>query len=106
MTNAGHITYVEVDGDPSENLAAFEKIIHTMRKSGIGYGSVNHPIDRDTVCGYTGVISQKCPGCGREEGSVPFDRIRRITGYLVGSLDRFNSAKRKEVVDRVVHKGG
>ncbi|MDR1385371.1 MAG: anaerobic ribonucleoside triphosphate reductase [Planctomycetaceae bacterium] len=103
LTNAGHITYVEVDGDLTNNLEAFEKIIHYMRESGIGYGSINHPIDRDTVCGYTGVIGETCPQCGREEGDVPFERIRRITGYLVGTLDRFNSAKRREVVDRVLH---
>jgi ribonucleoside-triphosphate reductase len=103
LTNAGHITYVEVDGDVTKNLAAFEKIIHTMRESGIGYGSVNHPIDRDPVCGYTGVIKDSCPQCGREEGDIPFERIRRITGYLVGTLDRFNKAKRQEVKDRVKH---
>lgn len=102
-TNAGHITYVELNGDPSQNLPAFEKIVHAMRKAGIGYGSINHPIDRDTICGYTGVILDKCPQCGREEGDVPFERIRRITGYLVGSLNRFNTAKRREVEDRVVH---
>ncbi|MDR1492590.1 MAG: anaerobic ribonucleoside triphosphate reductase [Planctomycetaceae bacterium] len=103
LTNAGHITYVEVDGDLTNNLEAFEKIIHFMRQSGVGYGSVNHPIDRDTVCGYTGVIKEKCPQCGREEENIPFERIRRITGYLVGALDRFNSAKRSEVNDRVLH---
>ncbi|MDR1384626.1 MAG: anaerobic ribonucleoside triphosphate reductase, partial [Planctomycetaceae bacterium] len=103
LTNAGHITYVEVDGDVTKNLEAFEKIIHAMCDSGIGYGSVNHPVDRDTVCGYTGVIKDSCPHCGREEGDVPFERIRRITGYLVGTLERFNKAKRQEVADRVRH---
>ncbi|MDR3198386.1 MAG: anaerobic ribonucleoside triphosphate reductase [Planctomycetaceae bacterium] len=103
LTNAGHITYVEVDGDITKNLEAFEKIIHLMCDSGIGYGSVNHPVDRDTVCGYTGVIDGVCPQCGREEGDIPFERIRRITGYLVGTLDRFNKAKRQEVKDRVKH---
>ena len=103
LTNAGHITYVEVDGDLTQNLDAFEKIIHHMRKSGIGYGSINHPIDRDIVCGYTGVIGDKCPQCGREEGDIPFERIRRITGYLVGTLERFNDAKRHEVDDRILH---
>ena len=103
FTNAGHITYVEVDGDIANNLEAFEKIIHAMCESGIGYGSINHPVDRDTVCGYTGVIQDRCPKCGREEGDQPFERIRRITGYLVGTLDRFNDAKRHEVEDRVKH---
>jgi ribonucleoside-triphosphate reductase len=103
LTNAGHITYVEVDGDITKNPAAFEKIIHAMRDAGIGYGSINHPVDRDTVCGFTGVIKDSCPNCGREEGNVPFERIRRITGYLVGTLDRFNGAKHREVEDRVCH---
>lgn len=103
LTNAGHITYVELDGDPTMNLDAFEKVIRVMKDSGIGYGSINHPVDRDTVCGYTGVIEDTCPQCGREEGDIPFERIRRITGYLVGTLDRFNDAKRAEENDRVKH---
>ena len=106
FTNAGHITYVELDGDPSNNLEAFETIIRAMKESGIGYGSVNHPIDRDPICGYSGVIEGKiCPACGRneDESSVKFEKIRRITGYLVGTVDRFNNAKRAEVRDRVKH---
>ncbi len=107
LTNAGHITYIEMDGDASRNLVAFEKIVRAMKEAGIGYGAVNHPVDRDPVCGYTGVIYDKCPGCGRleEEGGVKFERIRRITGYLVGTLDRFNNAKRAEEHDRVKHEG-
>lgn len=103
LTNAGHITYVEVDGDPLNNLDAFEKIIKAMKEAGIGYGSVNHPVDRDPVCGYTGIIGDTCPRCGREEGDRHFERIRRITGYLVGTLERFNDAKQAEVRDRVKH---
>ncbi|RCX18432.1 ribonucleoside-triphosphate reductase class III catalytic subunit [Anaerobacterium chartisolvens] len=103
MTNAGHITYVEVDGDPTNNLQAFEKIIRTMKEAGIGYGSVNHPVDRDPVCGYTGIIGEVCPKCGRSEGDITFERIRRITGYLVGTLERFNDAKKAEERDRVKH---
>ncbi|MBW3085566.1 hypothetical protein KEM60_01766 [Austwickia sp. TVS 96-490-7B] len=104
LTNAGHITYVEVDGDPTRNPAAFERIVRHMADSGIGYGSINHPVDRDPICGYTGVIDDTCPGCGRQDADqVPFERIRRITGYLVGTLDRFNDAKRAEVEDRVKH---
>ena len=105
LTNAGHISYVELDGDPLNNLAAFEKLILTMKDEGIGYGSINHPIDRDPVCGYTGIIADVCPGCGRREsdGGPKFQRIRRITGYLVGTLDRFNDAKRHEVEERVKH---
>lgn len=104
LTNGGHITYVEVDGDPSQNLDAFEAIIRCMKESGVGYGSLNHPLDRDPVCKYSGIIGDTCPKCGRSEEEGPgFERIRRITGYLVGTLDRFNNAKRAEVGDRVKH---
>ncbi|WP_040949132.1 anaerobic ribonucleoside triphosphate reductase [Gorillibacterium massiliense] len=105
LTNAGHITYVELDGDPLQNLQAFEKIVRAMKESGVGYGSVNHPVDRDPVCGYTGIIDDECPFCGRQEteGAPRFERIRRITGYLVGTLDRFNNAKKAEEHDRVKH---
>jgi ribonucleoside-triphosphate reductase len=104
LTNAGHITYVELDGDPSRNIEAFEKVVRFMAKSGVGYGSINHPLDRDPVCGYSGVIGDYCPRCGRsEEAGGKFERIRRITGYLVGTLDRFNDAKRAEERDRVKH---
>ena len=105
LTNAGHITYIELDGDPSTNLDAFEKVIRYMKSQGIGYGSINHPVDRDPVCGYNGIIGDTCPKCGRHEneGEYGFQRIRRITGYLVGTLDRFNNAKRAEVRDRVKH---
>lgn len=103
LTNGGHITYIELDGDPTQNLEAFEKIVRAMKESGVGYGSINHPVDRDPVCGYTGIIGDTCPKCGREEGDIKFQRIRRITGYLVGTLDRFNNAKRAEESDRVKH---
>jgi anaerobic ribonucleoside-triphosphate reductase len=103
LTNAGHITYVELDGDPLNNLSAFEKIIRAMKEAGVGYGSINHPVDRDPVCGYTGIIGDTCPACGREEKDEKFERIRRITGYLAGTLDRFNNAKKAEVRDRVSH---
>ena len=106
LTNAGHITYIELDGSPSNNLEAFETIIRAMKELGIGYGSINHPLDRDPVCGYSGVIAgDVCPACGRKEsdGEIGFERIRRITGYLVGTVDRFNNAKKAEVRDRVKH---
>lgn len=106
LTNAGHITYIELDGNASDNPEAFESIIRAMKEQGIGYGSINHPVDRDPVCGYTGVIDgHECPSCGRDEreSNVKFDRIRRITGYLVGTLERFNNAKKAEVRDRVKH---
>ncbi len=103
LTNAGHISYVELDGDTTQNLQAFEKIIRLMKECGIGYGSINHPVDRDPVCGYNGVIGDTCPNCGRAEEDVRFERIRRITGYLVGTLDKWNDAKRAEVCDREKH---
>ena len=104
LTNAGHITYVELDGDPTSNVAAFEKIVKQMKEAGIGYGAINHPVDRDPVCGFTGVINDICPGCGRtERDGVKFERIRRITGYLVGTIDRFNNSKRAEERDRIKH---
>ena len=103
LTNAGHISYVELDGDTSQNLEAFEKIVRVMKEAGVGYGSINHPVDRDPVCGYNGVIGDTCPHCGRTEDEHKFERIRRITGYLVGTLDRFNNAKRAEEADRVKH---
>ena len=108
LTNGGHITYVELDGDPTTNLEAFEAVIRAMKEAGVGYGSVNHPVDRDPVCGYTGIIEDTCPKCGRHEGdgNPDFERIRRITGYLVGTLDRFNDAKYAEVRDRVKHSLG
>ena len=105
LTNGGHISYIELDGDPMKNLDAFEKVIRCMKENGIGYGSVNHPVDRDPACGYTGIIDNVCPQCGRSEtdGDVGFERIRRITGYLVGTMDQWNDAKRAEEHDRVKH---
>lgn len=105
LTNAGHISYVELDGDPLQNLEAFEQIIRCMKESGIGYGSINHPVDRDPCCGYTGIIGDVCPKCGRSDhgDNTRFERIRRITGYLVGTVDRFNNGKRAEERDRVKH---
>ena len=76
LCNAGHITYIELDGDPSQNLAAFEAVIRKMHDCGIGYGSVNHPVDRDPVCGFSGIIKgERCPHCGRLEGDVPFEKV-------------------------------
>ena len=105
LTNCGHISYIELDGDPSDNLEAFEQIVRCMKECGVGYGSINHPVDRDCVCGYTGIIGDVCPKCGRREGEhePKFERIRRITGYLVGTTDRWNNAKRAEERDRVKH---
>ena len=103
LTNAGHISYIEMDGDPTKNLEAFEAVVRAMHDAGIGYGSINHPVDRDPVCGYNGIIGDCCPQCGRQEEEVHFERIRRITGYLVGTMDRWGDSKRAEERDRVKH---
>ena len=79
LTNAGHISYVELDGDTAKNPEAFEAVIRCMKESGIGYGSVNHPVDRDPVCGFTGVIDDVCPRCGRHEGeAVSIERLNEL----------------------------
>ncbi|MBQ3348336.1 anaerobic ribonucleoside triphosphate reductase, partial [Candidatus Saccharibacteria bacterium] len=76
LCNAGHITYIELDGDPSQNIAAFEAVIRKMHDAGVGYGSVNHPVDRDPICGFSGIIKgERCPHCGRLEGDVPFEKV-------------------------------
>lgn len=106
LCNAGHITYVELDGDPSHNIDAFESIVRKMKESDIGYGSINHPVDRDPICGFSGIIDGDiCPSCGRKEtdGEIGFERLRRITGYLVGSLERWNDAKKAEEKSRTKH---
>jgi len=79
LTNAGHISYIELDGDPSDNLDAFERVVRIMKESGIGYGAINHPVDRDPVCGYVGVIKDVCPRCGRREGeAVSLEKITAL----------------------------
>ncbi len=77
LTNGGHISYVEMDGDPLKNLDAFEQIVRYMKDVGIGYGAINHPIDRDPCCGFTGIIDDECPVCHRHEDEVRFERFRR-----------------------------
>lgn len=106
LCNAGHISYVELDGSVHNNAEAIEDIVKIMYDYKIGYGGINHPVDHCTECGYNGVINDTCPRCKREEGDIPFQRIRRITGYLVGTLDRFNDSKRAEVNERVRHDEG
>ncbi len=82
LTNGGHITYIELDGDPTQNLEAFEQIVRYMKECGIGYGSINHPIDRDPVCGYSGIIGDVCPRCGRREGEgVDVEVLKKLKGY-------------------------
>ena len=100
ITRGGHITYVELDGEAKKNPVAILKIVKTMQDAGIGYGSINHPIDTCRKCGFRGVIHAKCPVCGSDNIS----RMRRITGYLTGSLESWNSAKQAEERDRVKHR--
>ena len=79
LTNAGHISYIELDGDVTENLDAFESVVRMMHDAGVGYGAINHPVDRDPVCGYVGVIKDVCPGCGRREGDpIPVEVLKNL----------------------------
>ena len=103
LTNAGHITYIELDGDASKNIEALDTIVRAMQKYGLGYGSINHPVDRCLDCNHKGIIENECPKCGNHEESK-IERIRRITGYLVGSLDKWNNSKRSEERERLRHK--
>ena len=81
LTNGGHISYIELDGDPSDNLEAFESVVRIMKESDIGYGAINHPVDRDPVCGYVGIIKDVCPRCGRKTGEpVSVDLLKRLEG--------------------------
>ncbi len=85
LTNGGHISYVELDGDPLQNLDAFEQIVRCMKEAGIGYGSINHPVDRDPICGYTGIIGDVCPRCGRREGEgISPEKLRELQRQYPG----------------------
>lgn len=99
LTLGGHITYVELDGEAKKNVRVILKIVHTMHDANIGYGSINHPVDTCKQCGYKGVIYDKCPVCASDQ----IARLRRITGYLTGTIDGWNSAKQAEERDRVKH---
>ncbi|MBS4785098.1 MAG: anaerobic ribonucleoside triphosphate reductase [Clostridiales bacterium] len=82
LTNGGHISYIEMDGDPLKNLEAFESVVRYMKECGIGYGSINHPVDRDPVCGYTGIIDEVCPRCGRRDGEgVSLEKLHKLGLY-------------------------
>ncbi len=102
LTNAGHITYVELDGDTANNLEAFERIVRCMKEAGVGYGSINHPVDRDPVCGYTGIIGETCPRCGRREGEgVPVGKLRALGVYRHQNADTLGyHGDPKEEADR------
>lgn len=98
LTNAGHISYVEMDGDATKQLEAFEKIIRHMKECGIGYGSINHPVDRDPVCGYNGIIGDVCPKCGRRHRFVEVETISRID-----SEESWNPDEDGELKEEVIH---
>lgn len=78
LENAGHIAYIEMDGDPSKNVKAFEKVVRAMHDANMGYFSINHPVDRDPVCGYTGLIENECPHCHRKEKSFGTMTVPRM----------------------------
>jgi len=102
LARGGHIFYVEIDGDATHNPAAIMNIVDLMDRYNIGYGSVNHNRNRCMDCGYEDATEELtiCPKCG----STHIDTLQRITGYLVGTTDRWNSGKLAELKDRVVHK--
>ena len=98
LTNAGHISYVELDAPPEQNLEAVEAIIRHMAACDVGYAGINFPVDECHACGYHGIFPGDCPS----GGSNFVRRVRRITGYL-STIDRFNDAKRAELADRKPH---
>ena len=102
LTRGGHIFYVEIDGDATKNPEAVMNIVDMMDRYNIGYGSVNHTRNRCLDCGYENGEDRMdvCPKCG----SHNVDRLQRITGYLVGTTDRWNKAKLAELNDRIIHK--
>jgi anaerobic ribonucleoside-triphosphate reductase, putative len=99
ITLGGHISYIELDGEAKKNVSVILKLVKTMKDEGIGYGSINHPVDTCQSCGYRGIIYDRCPVCKGDH----IARLRRITGYLTGSLESWNSAKQAEERDRVKH---
>ena len=101
MTRAGHIFYVEIDGDATHNPQVIMNVVDMMDHYNMGYGSVNHNRNRCMDCGYENADAnlESCPRCG----STHIDRLQRITGYLVGTTDRWNSGKLAELNDRVIH---
>lgn len=101
LTRGGHIFYIELDGDATHNIKAVEQIVGLIDKYDIGYGSINHNRNRCLDCSYEDASAnlEKCPVCG----SHNIDKLQRITGYLVGTTDRWNSGKLAELHDRVTH---
>lgn len=103
LCNAGHIGYIELDGNARNNLDAFESIVKYALEKNMTYFSVNHPVDFCPNCKYEGIIGDECPNCHTTDEETHFMRWRRLTGYLTGTLDRFNGGKRAEEKDRVKH---
>ena len=101
LTRGGHIFYVEIDGDATHNPEVIMRVVDMMDQYNIGYGSVNHNRNRCLECGYENSTPnlEACPKCG----STHIDKLQRITGYLVGTTDRWNNAKLAELNDRVIH---
>lgn len=100
LTNAGHICYIEIDGQASKNIEALDKIVQCMLENGVGYGSINHPVDSCLDCAEQGIFNDfVCTSCGSDN----IQKVARITGYLVGDTKRWNSAKQSELKDRVKH---
>lgn len=104
LTPAGHIAYLEVDGDPEKNVKAVEQMVNLMRKYNIGYGSINHARARCIDCGHESGsdLFETCPKCN----STNVDVLERITGYLVGGTNKWNNGKKSELKDRVSHMSG
>ena len=104
FTPAGHIAYLEVDGDPEKNVAAVEQMVNLMLKYDVGYGSINHARARCTDCGHESGsdLFHTCPKCN----STNVDVLERITGYLVGGTNKWNGGKKAELNDRVSHMSG
>lgn len=108
LANAGHILYVEMDGDPAKNVPAFESIVKAAVKNNAGYIAINHSLDShkkvDGGCGYHGIIDNECPDCGAlETDGAFFERLRRVTGYLTSDVRNMNNAKQSEISERVKH---
>lgn len=104
LENAGHICYIELDGDPTNNLEAFEKIVRCMHDSGVGYGAINHPVDRDPICGYVGIIGDTCPRCGRKEGEpMTMEMWDKVKKYVTsGNADNCGTCGNEyEEMDRL-----
>lgn len=102
LCNAGHIAYIELDGLTSSNPDAIMECVRIMHDAGIGYGAINHPVDRDPVCGYTGIIGDECPRCGRHEGEgVSPEKLRSLGVWTVPSVQDDNN---DEAEDKVTHK--